>query len=100
RRGRSAFGSVGAPFARRSRTRPRPVPAGEGVSVRLCLYDVGAGDLVVPALLLRIEGCPDHADEEREARDEQADVPEERADQIELSAVRLDHADVERAHPD
>src|SRR5205823_10646533 len=59
----------------------------------------GAGDLVVPALLLRVECRPDHTDEERDTGDEEPDVAEERADEVELRAVCLHDSDVERAHP-
>src|SRR4029079_9402269 len=40
----------------------------------------------------------DHADEETRDGDDEADVADERPDQIELRAVRLHDADVERAH--
>src|SRR5207248_6097808 len=64
------------------------------------LYDVRAGDLVVPALLVGIEGDPDDADEDDDAAEDQADVPDERIGQRELTAARLHDADAERAVPE
>src|SRR5207247_5116899 len=81
-----------------ARTRRRPVPE-RGWDRALCLYDVGACDLVVPALLVRVERGPDDADEDGRARDNETDVAQERANEVELRAVRLDDLDLQCAHP-
>src|SRR5207244_6886842 len=61
---------------------------------------VGAGDLVMPALLVRIEGRPDEADPEAYRRHDEADVTDEGADEVEHGAVGLDHLELEHAHPE
>src|SRR5438045_735784 len=64
---------------------------------RLGPYDVRACDLVVPALLVRVERDPDHSDEDADEAEDEADVAEERIGERELAAVRLHHAELH--HP-
>src|SRR5688572_28737554 len=65
------------------------------MALSLRLDHVGAGDLVVPALLLCIECRPDHADEEHHQRDDEPDEAKERAAVVQVRTVGLHHADVE-----
>jgi hypothetical protein len=51
----------------------------------LCLDHVGAGDLVVPALLLCIERGPDDTNEERHARDDEPDVA---GNEVDIATVK------------
>src|SRR5258708_39522382 len=62
---------------------------------RLGLHDVGARDLVVPALLVRVEGDPDDADEDDDAAQDEADVADERIHERELGTGGLHDADPE-----
>src|SRR6266545_1456171 len=65
--------------------------------VCLGLYDVGAGDLVVPTLLVGVERHPDDPDEDDDDAEDEPDVAEERVHERELGAGGLHDADVERA---
>src|SRR5438094_9553669 len=64
--------------------------------LRRRLDDVGPGDLVVPTLLVGVEGHPDHADEDDEERDEQPDIPNERLDNADVATIGFNHTQVEQ----
>src|SRR5438093_4653810 len=60
------------------------------------LDDVGPGDLVVPTLLVGVEGHPDHADQDDDDGDEQPDISNERRDDADVAAIGFDHTQVEQ----
>src|SRR5207245_4613064 len=64
------------------------------------LHDVGGGDLVIPALLLGVEGGPDQSDPERDRGDDEADITNQRLDKGELGTVGLDDFELQDAHAD
>src|SRR5437588_8166091 len=66
-------------------------------SARLrCLDDVSPGDLIVPALLVAVEGCPDKADRDSEddAVQDVADVTDDSGADRDRCAVRPNDLDV------
>src|SRR6266542_4164215 len=60
--------------------------------------DVGIRELVVPALLVRIESDPNDADEEREQPEIEADPPHERPRDADVVPVRPDDPQLQCAH--
>src|SRR5437762_2297100 len=68
--------------------------------LRRRLDDVGPGDLVVPTLLIGVEGHPDYADEDDDEGDEQPHIPNERLDDADVATIGFNHTQVEQLVPD
>src|SRR5687767_10072994 len=58
---------------------------------RLEVNDIGAGDLVVPALLVLIERDPDEAEPEHGAGEQEPEVAQDRIRRGERAAIGADH---------
>src|SRR5206468_7819589 len=86
-------------YAHRARTRPRHYRARAALE---CLGpdDVGASDLVVPALLVGVECGPDDTDEDARDGDDQSDVTDERLKDRQRRSVGPYDFDIQHAHPE
>src|SRR6266571_2260291 len=60
------------------------------------LDDVRPRDLVVPALLVRVEGCPDETDQQDDSREDEPDIADQRLAEAQVRAIGANNTDVEQ----